>query len=70
MCGGKNFAQLYYEEGEKLTEYYEELAECRQTLFADASKWELDFAFDGVHLSERGHALFAAKMTEVLKELD
>ena len=70
VCGGKNFAQLYYEEGEKLTEYYEELAECRQTLFADASKWELDFAFDGVHLSERGHALFAAKMTEVLKELD
>jgi lysophospholipase L1-like esterase len=70
VCGDKSHAQIYFEEGEKLAAYYEELSELRNILFADASKWELDFAFDGVHLSERGHALFAEKMTEVLRKID
>ena len=64
--GDKSYAQIYFEQGEKLAEYYEDLAGYRGILFADASKWELDFAYDGVHLSERGHALFAQKMTEVM----
>lgn len=64
--GDKSYAQIYFEQGEKLAEYYEDLAGYRGILFADASKWELDFAYDGVHLSERGHALFARKMTEVM----
>lgn len=68
--GDKSYAQIYFEEGEKLADLYEELSEFRNTLFADASKWELDFAFDGVHLSERGHALFAEEMTEVLQKID
>ena len=67
--GDKSYAQIYFEQGEKLAEYYEDLAGYRGILFADASKWELDFAYDGVHLSERGHALFAQKMTEVLRTI-
>ena len=67
--GDKTYAQIYFEEGEKLADLYEELSELRNTLFADASKWELDFAYDGVHLSERGHALFAREMTEVLRNI-
>lgn len=70
VSGDKTYKEIYYEEGEKLAELYEELAEYRKILFADASKWELDFAFDGVHLSERGHALFAAEMTKVLNEIN
>ena len=67
--GDKSYAQIYFEQGEKLAEYYEDLAGYRGILFADASKWELDFAYDGVHLSERGHALFAQKMTEVMRTI-
>ncbi len=69
VSGGRDYAVIYREEGEKLAEYYEELAGYRQTLFADASKWELGFAFDGVHLSEQGHARFAAEMAEVLNKI-
>ena len=69
VCGDKSHAQIYFEEGEKLAEYYRELSEIRNILFADASKWNLDFAYDGVHLSERGHALFAREMTEVLRNI-
>ncbi len=69
VCGDKSYSQIYFEEGEKLAAYYEELADYRDTLFADASKWELAFAYDGVHLSEKGHALFAEKMTEVLNQI-
>lgn len=67
--GDKSYAHIYFEQGEKLAEYYEDLAGYRGILFADASKWELDFAYDGVHLSERGHALFAQKMTEVMRTI-
>lgn len=69
VSGGRDYAVIYRQEGEKLAEYYEELAGYRQTLFADASKWELGFAFDGVHLSEQGHARFAAEMAEVLNKI-
>lgn len=65
--GDKSYAQVYYEEGQKLASYYKELAEYRGLLFADASSWDLDFAYDGVHLSERGHEVFAQEMEKVLR---
>ena len=68
--GDKTYAQIYYEEGKKLAEYYSELADYRGIRFADASQWDLDFAFDGVHLSEEGHAAFAREMEKVLREID
>lgn len=38
---------------------YAALADKFHISFADASKWELSLAFDGVHLTEEGHCKFA-----------
>ena len=38
---------------------YSALADKFHISFADASKWELSLAFDGVHLTEEGHRKFA-----------
>ncbi|WP_044914520.1 GDSL-type esterase/lipase family protein [Butyrivibrio sp. WCE2006] len=38
--------------------------------FADASEWDLDMSFDGVHLSAQGHQEFAAKMADILQGID
>ena len=69
VTGDRSFSQVYREEGERLTQYYRELAAYRGIRFVDASAWELDFAFDGVHLSESGHAVFAAEMVDVLRRI-
>lgn len=66
VCGDRTYAQIYFEEGKKLSQYYGELAAYRNVLFADASEWPLAFAYDGVHLSPEGHAAFADHMAEVL----
>lgn len=67
VSGDKTYADIYEEEGKKLSLYYRELARYRNVKFADAAQWPLSFAFDGVHLSEEGHAVFAKYMTEVLR---
>ena len=69
VAGYKTYRDRYEEEGRKLSQYYRELARYRKVLFADASEWPLSFAFDGVHLSEEGHAAFAQYMTEVLRQI-
>lgn len=69
VSGDKSYTDIYEEEGRKLSQYYRELARYRKVLFADASEWPLSFAFDGVHLSEEGHAAFAQYMTEVLRQI-
>ena len=69
VYGDSSYASLYYEEGRKLTEAYRELAVRQGLWFADASSWELDFAFDGVHLSEKGHVLFADEMEKVMRKM-
>lgn len=38
--------------------------------FVDAGEWDLDMAFDGIHLSEEGHRTFADRMIETLNNLD
>ena len=38
--------------------------------FADASEWDLDLSFDGIHLSAEGHAEFARHMEEILQGID
>ena len=35
--------------------------------FADAGKWDIPLAYDGVHFTEQGHKAFAAKLLEELK---
>ena len=57
------------EESRLLTRYYREIAVRRDLYFADASSWEPELAFDGVHLTERGNAVFARELAEVLREI-
>ena len=49
-------------------------AKCCQTLaeqlgirFADAGKWDIPLAYDGVHFTEQGHRAFAAGLLEELR---
>ncbi|MDO5133232.1 MAG: GDSL-type esterase/lipase family protein [Eubacteriales bacterium] len=69
VAGDRTYTELYQDEAEKLTGLYRDLAKSRHLFFADASDWELQFAFDGVHLSESGHVLFAAEMMDVLRHI-
>lgn len=57
------------QESRRLADCYEELAKRLGVSFADAGKWGVELAFDGVHLSEAGHRAFAARLSEVLRAL-
>lgn len=35
--------------------------------FADAGRWDIPLAYDGVHFTEQGHRIFAIKLLEELK---
>ena len=43
------------------------LAEQLGVRFADAGKWDISLAYDGVHFTEQGHKAFAARLLEELK---
>ena len=43
------------------------LAEQLGIRFADAGKWDILLAYDGVHFTEQGHKTFAAELLEELK---
>ena len=43
------------------------LAEHLGICFADAGKWDIPLAYDGVHFTEQGHKTFAAELLEELK---
>lgn len=43
------------------------LAEQLGTRFADAGKWDIPLAYDGVHFTEQGHRAFAAGLLEELR---
>lgn len=43
------------------------LAERMGIRFADASKWNISLAYDGVHFTEQGHKAFAVGILEELK---
>ena len=53
-------------ENSAMAEGYRKLAESFGIPLIDASSWDIDFAFDGVHFSEEGHRQFAEHL---LKEL-
>ena len=44
----------------------EALAERLDIRFADAGKWDIPLAYDGVHFTEQGHKAFAAGLLEEL----
>lgn len=50
----------------RLTGHYEALAKKLNIRFADAGKWGVELAFDGVHFSGEGHRAFAEGMLEAL----
>ena len=43
------------------------LAERLGIRFADAGRWDIPLAYDGVHFTEQGHRSFAIKLLEELK---
>lgn len=49
-----------------LAAHYQALAKQRGFRFADAGKWQVELAFDGVHFTEQGHRTFAEKLYEEL----
>jgi len=64
-----DFGSGYAEGFESLAALYGELAQELGVLFADASRWGIPMGPDGVHFTERGHRLFAAKMSQTLRML-
>ena len=49
-------------ESQKIGELYGALAEQLDIKCINCGKWELPLLYDGVHLSEEGHAEFAEKL--------
>lgn len=43
------------------------LAEQLDIRFADAGRWDIPLAYDGVHFAEQGHKAFATRLLEELK---
>ena len=49
-------------------EAYKQLAARLDVRFVDAGQWDLPVAFDGVHLTQQGHRIFADELFNYLKE--
>jgi lysophospholipase L1-like esterase len=49
-------------ESKKLGRAYQKVADLFGIPFVDCSSWEIPLAFDGVHISEEGHRIFADKI--------
>ena len=50
-----------------VTTLAKDLAERLGVRFADAGKWDIPLAYDGVHFTGQGHKAFATKLLEELK---
>ena len=50
----------------ELIGYYEALSKCLGAGFANADEWNIPLAFDGVHMTEQGHRLFAQQLVNHL----
>ena len=59
--------QMLVEESRRLGAEYESLARKLEIPFVDTRRWDLELAFDGVHLTEEGHRKFAEKLREVME---
>lgn len=55
------------EESEKMGDLYQKAALEMRLDFADACKWEIPLAYDGVHFTEIGHQIFADAVCCLLK---
>ena len=52
----------------QVTEAYRALSKTLGVQFVDAQEWKPQLAFDGVHLSQKGHAAFADGLANYLKK--
>lgn len=67
VTGGDEYYMRYDTTNGKLSYAYKRLAQEMGVEFADAGSWRLPPAFDGVHLSEEGHRIFADKIGDILR---
>ena len=51
----------------RLIAAYRTVAEKLGVRFVDATDWDIDVTFDGVHYSEKGHQIFAENLYLALK---
>ncbi len=58
--------QLLIDDSHTFAHLCQALAERMGIRFADAGKWNIPLAYDGVHFTEQGHTAFAAGLLEVL----
>ena len=61
--------QTLIEASFELSARYSALAERLGVRFADAGKWEISIAFDGVHFTEEGNRQFALELCRYLREV-
>ena len=55
------------EESKALSRQYKALAERLGLPYADAGQWDIGLAYDGVHVTEEGHARFAERLASCLE---
>ena len=61
-------SHMYYEASVRMNEAFGRMAGMKGVRFIDASKWDIELAYDNVHFSTRGHRVFAEKMAGVLQD--
>ena len=59
--------QQLVDESRAFAQFCQALAEQLDIRFADAGRWDIPLAYDGVHFTEQGHRAFATKLLEELK---
>ena len=59
--------QQFIDDSRTFARLCQTLAEQLGIRFADAGKWDIPLAYDGVHFTEQGHRAFAAGLLEELK---
>lgn len=65
--GGWVPSQQLIDDSHSFAQLCQVLAERMGTRFADAGKWNISLAYDGVHFTEQGHKAFVTGLLEELK---
>ena len=65
--GGWVLSQQLIDDSHSFAQLCQVLAERMGIRFADAGKWDIPLAYDGVHFTEQGHKAFATGLLEELK---
>ena len=58
--------KILMDASKELNTYYETLSKRLRVGFANADTWNIPLAFDGVHITEQGHRLFAQQLADHL----